>query len=192
MSCPPRYEVPYKGRVAPLVSTFYGMIANIDENVGTLMDQLKQMGIDDNTLVIFMNDNGGFDLSCKIWNAGMKGSKNTAHNGGTRAMSFWRWPVALKPATCDALTAHIDMFPTFAELAGAKVPTAVVEKLEGFSLVPLLKDPAQPGTTIEFSIRTSVAGQTERRRTSTASAACATGRTCSTANRRRRAGNCMT
>lgn len=141
LSCPPLYEVPYKGKVPPLVSTFYGMIANIDENVGGLMVQLKSMGIDDNTLVIFMNDNGGFDLSCKIWNAGMKGSKNTAHNGGTRAMSFWRWPAALKPATCDALAAHIDMFPTFASLAGTKIPAAVAEKLEGFSLVPLLTDP---------------------------------------------------
>jgi len=144
LSCPPQYEVPYKGRVVPLVSTFYGMIANIDENVGTLLDQLKQWGIDDNTLIIFMNDNGGFDLACKIWNAGMKGSKNTAHNGGTRAMSLWRWPAALKPATCDALTAHIDLFPTFAELAGAKIPPDLAAKLEGFSVAPLLKDPAAP------------------------------------------------
>src|SRR6185312_10750261 len=63
------------------------------------------------------------------------------HNGGTRAMSLWRWPGKLKPATCDQLTAHLDLFPTFAELAGATVPQDVRSRLEGFSLVPLLENP---------------------------------------------------
>jgi arylsulfatase len=142
LSCPPEYEAPYKGMVHPLVSTFFGMIANIDENVGKLLGKLSEWGIDDDTLVIFMNDNGGFDLACKIYNAGMKGSKNTPHNGGTRAISLWRWPGKLKPQTCDKLTAHIDLFPTFAELAGAKVAAEVTSRLEGFSLVPLLENPA--------------------------------------------------
>jgi arylsulfatase len=144
LSCPPEYEKPYKGRVHPLVSTFFGMIANIDENVGKLLDKLDEWGIANDTLIIYMNDNGGFDLACKIYNAGMRGSKNTPHNGGTRAISLWRWPGAIKPATCDKLTAQIDLFPTFAELAGAKVSPEVASKLEGFSLVPLLEDPNAP------------------------------------------------
>lgn len=142
LSCPPEFERPYVGRVHPLVATFFGMIANIDQNLGRLLDQLHQWGLDDDTLVIFMNDNGGMDLACKVYNAGMRGWKNTPHNGGTRALSIWRWPGTLKPATCDRLAAHIDLFPTFAELAGAKVPPRVESKLEGFSLVPLLRDPA--------------------------------------------------
>jgi len=121
------------------------MIANIDENVGKLLAKLQEWGIENDTLVIFMNDNGGFDLSCRIFNDGMRGSKNTPHNGGTRAISLWRWPGALKPATCERLAAHIDMFPTFAELTGAKVPPEVLSKLEGFSLVPLLADPNAAG-----------------------------------------------
>ena len=141
LSCPPEYEKPYIGRVHPLVSKFFGMIANIDENVGRLLGKLDEWGIADDTLIIYMNDNGGFDLACKIYNAGMRGSKTTPHNGGTRAISLWRWPGAINPATCDKLTAQIDLFPTFAELAGAKVPQAVESKLEGFSLVPLLADP---------------------------------------------------
>lgn len=144
LSCPPVYEAPYKGKVHPLVSTFFGMIANIDENIGGLMGKLSAWGIEKDTLVIFMNDNGGFDLACRINNAGMRGSKNTPHNGGTRAISLWRWPGTLKPGTREQLTAHIDMFPTFAELAGAKVPTDVSAKLEGFSLVPLLEKPDAP------------------------------------------------
>jgi len=142
LSCPPRYEQPYLGKVHPLVSKFFGMLANVDENVGKLLDKLREWGIDNDTLVIYMNDNGGFDLACKIYNAGMKGSKTMPDNGGTRAISLWRWPGALKPGDCDKLTAHIDLFPTFAELAGAKVPPDVAAKLEGFSLVPLLADPS--------------------------------------------------
>ncbi|MEI7953722.1 MAG: arylsulfatase [Verrucomicrobiota bacterium] len=117
---------------------FYGMIANIDDNVGKLMAKLKELGIDNNTLVVFFNDNGG---TAGGYNAGMRGLKGTAFNGGTRAMSLWRWPGVLKPAACDKLTAHLDIFPTFSELTGAKVPDEVAKKLDGFSLLPLLEDP---------------------------------------------------
>lgn len=117
---------------------FYGMIANIDDNVGKLMAKLKELGLDSTTLVVFLNDNGG---TGGAFNAGMRGQKCTAFNGGTRAMSLWRWPGMLKPAACDKLTAHLDFFPTFAELAGATVPEDVAKKLDGFSLVPLLETP---------------------------------------------------
>ena len=126
------------------VAKFFGMITNIDENVGALLAKLKELDIERDTLVIYINDNGG-TAGCSVWNAGMKGTKGTASNGGTRAMSLWRWPGTLAPASVDALTAHLDLFPTFAELAGAKVPEAVASKLEGFSLLPLLRDPKAPG-----------------------------------------------
>jgi arylsulfatase A-like enzyme len=97
--------------------------------------------MDTNTLVLFMNDNGGYAPACKIYNAGMRGSKATAWEGGTRAASFWRWPGTLKPATVDQLTSIIDLFPTFAELAGATLDAKVKAQVEGRSLVPLLKNP---------------------------------------------------
>ncbi|NLX12291.1 MAG: arylsulfatase [Phycisphaerales bacterium] len=118
---------------------FLGMITNIDDNVGRLMGKIREWGIDRDTLVIFMTDNGG-TAGCRIFNAGMKGTKGTAHNGGTRAMSLWRWPGALKPASVPALTAHLDVFPTLAQLAGAKLSEETASELEGFSLVPLLRN----------------------------------------------------
>ncbi len=141
LDCPKQYEEMYTGKVEPNVAKFFGMITNIDDNIGRLLATLKKLGIDDNTLVVYMNDNGGYGPACRVYNAGMKGNKGTAHNGGTRAISLWRWPGHLQPATCDKLAAHIDLFPTFAELAGAKVPDDVSGRLEGFSLVPLLKNP---------------------------------------------------
>jgi arylsulfatase A-like enzyme len=141
LDCPPEYERIYAGKVPPDVAKFYGMIANIDDNLGKLLGRLKEWGIDEQTLVICINDNGGFPPACKIWNAGMAGSKCTASNGGTRAMSLWRWPGKIKPAACEKLAAHVDIFPTFAELAAAKVPGAVRAAQDGFSLVPLLENP---------------------------------------------------
>ena len=139
LSCPPRFKAPYVGKVPDEEATFYGMIANIDENVGQLMAKLKEWGIDRNTLVVLMNDNGGHAPACKIYNAGMRGSKATAWEGGTRAVSFWRWPGTFKPAAVDQLTSIIDVFPTFTELAGVTLEAKGIAQVEGRSLVPLLK-----------------------------------------------------
>lgn len=122
---------------------FLGMVTNIDENVGILRNKLKEWGIERETLVIFMNDNGG-TAGCRVFNAGMKGVKGTAHNGGTRAMSLWGWTGTLTPASVDKLTAHVDLFPTLAEIAGAHVAPEVAAKFDGYSLVPLLKNPKAP------------------------------------------------
>jgi arylsulfatase A-like enzyme len=138
LHCPPAYAEPYRGLVPGDVAAFFGMIANIDENVGRLIEKLRSWGIEKNTLVIYMNDNGG-TAGVKAWNAGMRGQKCTPYLGGTRAIGFFRWPGTLAPADVGALTAHLDLFPTFAELAGAKIPAGVA--LDGFSLLPLLANP---------------------------------------------------
>ena len=140
LSCPPEFKKPYEGKVPATVATFFGMIANIDENAGKILAKLDEWGIASNTLVIFMNDNGGFAPACKIFNAGMRGTKNSPWLGGTRAVSLWRWPGALAPHDVGALTDHIDFFPTLAELAGAKPDEKTRAQVEGRSLVPLLRD----------------------------------------------------
>ena len=121
---------------------FFGMIANIDDNVGKLLAKLRELGIERDTLVVFMNDNGGTG-GVRVFNAGMRGAKNTPWLGGTRASSLWRWPGTLKPATVDRLAAHVDFFPTIAALAGAKETAKVRAQVEGRSLVPLLLDPKE-------------------------------------------------
>jgi arylsulfatase len=119
---------------------FFGMIANIDDNVGKLLAKLKEWDLERNTLVVFMNDNGGTG-GVSVFNAGMRGAKNTPWLGGTRASSFWRWPGTLKPADVDRLAAHIDFFSTIAEIAGAKITDEIKAQVEGRSLVSLLADP---------------------------------------------------
>jgi len=138
--CPPEYEAKYSKLVqTPDEAKFFGMIANIDDNIGRLLAKLKELDIERETLVIFMNDNGG-TVGTKIFNAGMRGQKVTPYRGGTRGASFWRWPGKFAPGDREQLTAHIDVFPTLAEFTGAKIPADVAAKFDGRSLGPLLKD----------------------------------------------------
>jgi arylsulfatase len=130
----------YRGKVADETTAhFFGMIHNIDENVGRLLARLDELGIAKDTLVIFMNDNGTA-AGQKVFNAGMRGAKGTPWLGGTRAISFWRWPGTLTPGDRPQLTAHLDFLPTLAELAGAKLSAEVQAQVEGRSLVPLLRE----------------------------------------------------
>ena len=139
LQCPEEYAKRYAGKVDTNVAKFYGMIENIDDNFGRLLKKLQEWGLNQNTVVIFMTDNGG-TAGVKIFNAGMRGQKATPYEGGTRVPSFWRWPAGFHGGRdCNALTAHIDIFPTLAQLAGAKVSAQT--ELDGRSLVPLLRDP---------------------------------------------------
>jgi arylsulfatase A-like enzyme len=134
----------YKDKVGdPKVARFFGMLANADDNIGRLLAKLTEWGLDQNTLVVFMNDNGG-TAGTKIYNAGMRGGKVTPWLGGTRASSFWRWPGRIAAQDVDALAAHIDFFPTLAALAGARLDDATVSQVEGRSLIPLLENPQAP------------------------------------------------
>lgn len=135
----------YEGKgLGPDVENFFGMIHNIDQNVGKLVTKLDEWGIANNTLFIAINDNGG-TAGVKVFNAGMHGSKGSPWLGGTRGFSFWRWPGTLTPADCGALTAHIDFFKTISGLAGAKLtPELEAQSAEGRSLLPLLENPKAP------------------------------------------------
>lgn len=119
---------------------FYGMIENIDDNVGRLTARLAQWGIENDTLLIFMTDNGP---SASNYNGDHKGKKGSVDEGGTRVPSFWRWPGVLQPGTdVDRVVNHYDLLPTFAEIVGGKPEQA--DQLHGRSLMPLLKDPNSP------------------------------------------------
>lgn len=126
----------------------YGMVENIDDNFGRLMKKLKDWGALKNTLVIFMTDNGATHLSGRLngkkirhFNANLRGGKNSPNEGGTHVPAFWRWPgVLAEGVDVDVLTAHLDIYPTFCELAGVSLPERM-QPLDGRSLVPLLRNP---------------------------------------------------
>ena len=139
LDCPENYVAMYKDKGLPEnVQKFYGMITNIDDNIGRLLESLKTWEIERETLLIFMNDNGSATGS-KVFNAGMRGQKGGPYEGGIRAAGFLRWPGTLAVQDVNHLTAHIDLFPTLTEIAGAKLPAGV--KLDGRNLLPILENP---------------------------------------------------
>ena len=124
----------------------YGMIVNIDDNVGLLGRKLQDWRLEESTLLIFMTDNGQAGRrgkrngeSYKIHTAGFKSGKGSPYEGGTCVPAFWRWKDVLREGKdIGALTAHIDLFPTFAELAGARLPDG--NQIRGRSMVALLEN----------------------------------------------------
>jgi len=126
----------------------YGMIENIDDNMGLLMQKLDQWNALQNTLVIFMTDNGATHLRGKLngkkvqhFNANLRGGKNSPFEGGSHVPAFWYWKGVLgEGVDIDGLSAHIDLYPTLCDLAGAQLPQNVQE-IDGRSLLPLLADP---------------------------------------------------
>lgn len=132
---------------------YYGMVENIDENMGRLMAKLEEWDLEKNTILIFMSDNGttanGAGVSLPggmlakgypLYNGGMKGYKGSTEEGGSKVPFLIRWTGKLKAGReIDTLAAHIDILPTFAALAGAPIPEGQVE---GRSLLPLLDERA--------------------------------------------------
>ena len=142
---PKEYYEHYLGKpgVSEDTAKFFGMLENIDTNFGTLLGKLNEWGIAENTLVIYLGTDNGGTSGTKIFNAGMKGGKGSVTQGGTRAPAFFRWPAGgiQGGAECDALSAHLDLFPTLAELTGATLSDEVKKQVEGISFLAQLKDP---------------------------------------------------
>ncbi len=130
-------------------ANFYGMIANIDHNMGLLRKRLSELGLSDNTILVFMTDNGtaagatfnGLESEAlEGYNAGMRGKKSSIYEGGHRVPFFVYWPEGglTGGRDIDTLAAHIDVLPTLADLCGLSVPHSY--QPDGVSLAPLMRD----------------------------------------------------
>jgi arylsulfatase len=137
-----RYSDLFLGQCESPQDAFLGMIVNLDENIGRLMEQLDAWELTGNTLLIFMTDNGSAK-GAEIYNAGMRGGKGSVHEGGARVPLFLRLPGWTQAGLdIETMTRHYDLFPTLAEIGGAALPENL--ELDGRSLVPLLRDPQAP------------------------------------------------
>ncbi len=115
--------------------TYAGMIHSVDDGVGMIMDKLRELGLDENTVVFFFSDNGGGSVTDMY---PLRGRKGMFFEGGIREPMIVRWQGHVKPGTtCSEPVIGIDFFPTFLELAGVKVPDGKI--LDGESIVPLMK-----------------------------------------------------
>ena len=137
--CPEEYTKPYEGNPQVSITEFYGMVTNIDDNMAKLMKLLEEEGMADNTILVFMTDNGtaGGLKNGRGYDGGMRGKKNSEYDGGHRVPFIIRWPDGKIEAgkSVERLTAHIDILPTFIELCGLKAPEI---EFDGASLRDLL------------------------------------------------------
>ena len=128
---------------------FYGMVANIDHNLGLLRERLETLKLAENTILIFMTDNGTANgakfegltsEAIKGYNAGMRGKKSSVYEGGHRVPFFIHWPAGgfVGGRDLDSLAAHIDVLPTLAELCEIPLPNS--NALDGISFAKSLRD----------------------------------------------------
>ena len=123
----------YKDKVPLKTAYYYASIERVDHNIGLLRETLEKEDIDQNTILIFMTDNGG-TYGIDVFNAGMRGGKGTIYEGGHRVPFYISWPDGgiQKGKDIDALTAHIDILPTLADLCNIDVDRTL--NPDGYSL----------------------------------------------------------
>ena len=149
----PEWAKPYQGNRDVRNPNFYGMIANIDHNMGHLRRHLEKLDLAENTILIFMTDNGtaaggkfkGLDSEALVgYNAGMRGKKSSVYDGGHRVPFFIHWPKGGLTGGKDieTIAAHIDILPTLADLC--QVPIGKGYESDGLSLKPLLDGSEEP------------------------------------------------
>ena len=127
----------YEKSVGRWESVIYGMIKSIDDQIARILTFIDESGQAENTIVIFMTDNGPNTFR---YTAGLKGKKAHIHEGGIRVPFFIRWPGTLKPHTVDKPLSHIDILPTLADLCSFEPNTA--KPLDGLSFASLLREPS--------------------------------------------------
>ncbi len=150
-----KYAEPYRSRVSERLANYYGMIAKFDEDLAMLLEKLQDFGLEDNTIFVFMSDNGPCPWYGGIridedgfveegFSAGMRGGKIWGYENAHRVPCFIRWPTGNIGGGTDikTLTAHFDLLPTLIEACGLKKPEGMV--FDGKSLMPLLSSTVAP------------------------------------------------
>ena len=118
----------------------YAMVTNIDDNLKKLFNKVDELGIKDNTIVIFMTDNGPQHAR---YIAGMKGRKSSVYNGGIRVPFFLRFPAMFRGnQEVNQITAHIDLLPTLSKLCNVEMPRD--RKIDGRSFIPSINSEKLP------------------------------------------------
>lgn len=120
-----------------VAAEYVAMIDFLDQSVGEVMDKLEALGLEKDTILIFMSDNGGLT---RVWrNDPLRGGKGQLYEGGIRVPLIARWPGKIDAGTVCTTPVHVvDFFPTFIDIAGGNTPDGQI--LDGVSLLPLLTE----------------------------------------------------
>ena len=117
------------------VARIYGMVENIDDNIGRLLELLERLGLDEDTIIIFTSDHGP---AGGRYNAGLRSTKGDVYEGGIRVPYFMRWPKGLPAGfKTDKIASHIDVLPTLLSLCNVDSPSDL--RMDGVDLTPLIR-----------------------------------------------------
>lgn len=117
------------------VARIYGMVENIDDNIGRLLELLERLGLDEDTIIIFTSDHGP---AGGRYNAGLRSTKGDVYEGGIRVPYFMRWPKGLPTGfKTDKIASHIDVLPTLLSLCNVDSPSDL--RMDGVDLTPLIR-----------------------------------------------------
>ncbi len=117
------------------VARIYGMVENIDDNIGRLLELLERLGLDEDTIIIFTSDHGP---AGGRYNAGLRSTKGDVYEGGIRVPYFMRWLKGLLAGfKTDKIASHIDVLPTLLSLCNVDSPSDL--RMDGVDLTPLIR-----------------------------------------------------
>ena len=112
------------------------MIQSVDDGIGQIVSTLEELGLSDNTIILFYSDNGGYAQGTDM--EPLRGHKGTYYEGGIRVPFFVTWPKVIRAGQkSEIVMTGVDIYPTLCEMIGAKLPAN--QTLDGINLVPILK-----------------------------------------------------
>jgi len=141
----------YRKKIKPGINhqnyEYAAMVHSLDENVGRILNKIDELGISDNTIVVFFSDNGGYINKFKnkavTSNYPLRSGKGSLYEGGIRDPLIIRWPGVTKAGSvCSEPVSSIDFYPTFLDMTSLAGDPKHNADMDGLSLVPLLKNPA--------------------------------------------------
>ena len=138
-------DKPRKVRVVQQHATYAAMVESMDTHIGRILDQLDELGLQDDTVVMFMSDNGGLSTSegSPTSNLPLRGGKGWLYEGGIREPMIIKWPGVTAPGSvCDDPVVSMDFYPTILDMAG--LPAMPQQHRDGVSLTPQLKQAGEP------------------------------------------------
>lgn len=133
----------------PIEAAYAGLVEGVDKSLGDIMDYLEKYHLDENTIILFMSDNGGLAATerggeLNTQNKPLNSGKGSAYEGGIREPMIVKWPGKVQPGSmCDRYLIIEDFFPSILEMAGIK-KYKTVQQVDGKSFVPLLTGSGDP------------------------------------------------
>ena len=128
------------------LSSVFGMVENMDENIGRILNKIEELDLSENTIIIFFSDNGP---NTDRYNGGMKGRKGSVDEGGVRVPFYIKWPENIKAGTTEQLAQDIDIMPTL--LSFCKIKYNPVKPIDGIDLSGIINGKKKPFDRYIFS-----------------------------------------